>query len=513
MRDPRLATLLAGALLLSACSTGDAGTPPAATDRLRLQPASTSSTPSTTVAESAGPPPPACPPRAGSVEDLPDTPDPTAVSVAVSRATFRCADAAVIALAGTTDAERAAVGAVESGGPLLLVTTGPTADLLEEIERLAPAVLILGRGVDPEWFAAFETRPLTGDAVPLGSSLSAPEPTRLWFVSGRTASSAWPSVWTAASLTGAASTLLPSPDLVAARAARERLLRDGATVPLSIIGFDPEIEWQLTALHAGFELPGGGLLLFPGRRLVALYGNPLTPLLGALGEQAPDEGVDRIRELAVDYAADGIPVVPTFEIIATVASAVPGDDGDYSEETDIEVIRPWVETARQRGAYVILDLQSGRTDFLTQAQRYEELLLEPHVGLALDPEWRLEPDQVHLRQIGRVDATEINAVAEWLATLVRDNALPQKLLVLHQFNLEMITGRDRIITPPELAVTIQMDGEGPPGAKQVTWDVLTDSDADRFWWGWKNFFDEDAPMPGPGFVLDREPTVHLVSFQ
>jgi hypothetical protein len=68
---------------------------------------------------------------------------------------------------------------------------------------------------------------------------------------------------------------------------------------------------------------------------------------------------------------------------------------------------------------VILDLQPGRTDFLTQAMIYEEFLRLPHVGLALDPEWRLEPNQVHLRQIGSVDAAEINQVGNWLASLVR----------------------------------------------------------------------------------------------
>ena len=56
----------------------------------------------------------------------------------------------------------------------------------------------------------------------------------------------------------------------------------------------------------------------------------------------------------------------------------------------------------------MLDLQPGRTDFLTQAKLYAELLKQPHVGLALDPEWRLKPDQVHLVQIGSVSAEEIN---------------------------------------------------------------------------------------------------------
>ena len=82
----------------------------------------------------------------------------------------------------------------------------------------------------------------------------------------------------------------------------------------------------------------------------------------------------------------------------------------------------------QNGVYVILDLQPGRTDFLTQAKRYEEFLRLPHVGLALDSEWRLEPNQVHLRQIGSVDAAEINTVVDWLAALVREDEPAAKVL-------------------------------------------------------------------------------------
>ena len=40
------------------------------------------------------------------------------------------------------------------------------------------------------------------------------------------------------------------------------------------------------------ELPGGGRVVFPGRRLVALYGHPGAPSLGVLGEQG-DRRLDR----------------------------------------------------------------------------------------------------------------------------------------------------------------------------------------------------------------------------
>ena len=300
--------------------------------------------------------------------------------------------------------------------------------------------------------------------------------------------------------------------------AREAISAASEVKVLSDLGEDA--AWQLEVIRRGEELPGGGLLLFepgdesPDRRLVAAYGHPSTGALGVLGEQGPEEAVERLRSMAEGYGADGSAVLPTFEIIATVASASPGSDGDYSSMTDREVIRPWIEAAAANGVYVVLDLQPGRSDFLSQAKRYEEFLRLPHVGLALDPEWRLKPHQVHLAQIGTVDAAEINEVADWLAGIVRDEALPQKLLIVHQFKTSMITNRELIETPAELAVLIHMDGQGPLGAKYNTWNTLTGlADADRFYWGWKNFYDEDSPMAAPEQVLELSPKIVFVSFQ
>ena len=133
-------------------------------------------------------------------------------------------------------------------------------------------------------------------------------------------------------------------------------------------------------------------MLFPGRRLVAIYGHPGDSNLGVLGEQPVDAALQRAGEVAAGYdAVSEEPVVPTLEIITTVASSEAGADGDYSSESSLDHIRPWVDAAGAAGFYVVLDLQPGHTDFLTQAMRYEELLAFPHVGLALDPEWRLAP--------------------------------------------------------------------------------------------------------------------------
>jgi len=117
-------------------------------------------------------------------------------------------------------------------------------------------------------------------------------------------------------------------------------------------------------------------------------------------------------------------------------------------------------------------------------------------------------------EIGSVDAAEVNTVVEWLAALVRDNSLPQKLLIVHQFNLMMITHRTEILTPSELAVVIQMDGQGPIGSKYGTYEAITAGVLDEGWnWGWKNFYDEDSPTATPAQVLDLEPVPVFVSYQ
>ena len=88
------------------------------------------------------------------------------------------------------------------------------------------------------------------------------------------------------------------------------------------------------------------------------------------------------------------------------------------------------------------------------------------------------------------------------------------MFLLHQFRLDMITNRESIDLHPELATVIQMDGQGPIGTKYETYAVLTrQPDADRYWWGWKNFYDEDSPTPTPAQVLDLDPLPVYVSYQ
>ncbi|MGJ9411924.1 hypothetical protein ACHAAC_04360 [Aeromicrobium sp. CF4.19] len=275
------------------------------------------------------------------------------------------------------------------------------------------------------------------------------------------------------------------------------------------------LRYQVDSIREDRQQLGGGLLVFPGRHLVALYGHHRSPSLGLLGEQGPRASVQRAERLAARYdrIADD-PVVPAFELIVTVASSEPGRDKDFSAETDVADVEPLVRAAEEAGMYVVLDLQPGRTDFLTQAKRYRSLLERPHVGLALDPEWRLGRGQRHLRQIGSVSAGEVNRVSAWLAELTRDAGLPQKLFVLHQFSRPMIRDRgDLVTTHPELTTVIHVDGQGTPGAKRDTWGTIRRGAPEGIAWGWKNFIDEDEPMLDPRATWRIDPTPDLVTYQ
>ena len=446
--------------------------------------------------------------------------DQATASVELSRAIYPCAAQVGLALAGDRQAA-ATLAAAGLDGPLLLVGDWFTSVLMGEVERLAPeSVLVAGLGEESEqtlfeyevtFLEEYEVTYLAVD--PEADPIPIPvESGEVWLVPPDAPLD--PLALAAADL--GVRMVVAGPDLRSLPAETRGLIAQSEELRL-IWELDEEAAWQLDVVKRGDEIPGGGLLMFDEafpRRLVAIYGHPATSALGVLGEQGPEEGVERLAEIAAGYGADGAFVLPTFEIIATVASAGAGRDGDYSAETKRDVIRPWIETAAANGVYVVLDLQPGRTDFLTQARIYEEFLRLPHVGLALDPEWRLRPDQVHLRQIGTVDAAEINRVVAWLAAIVREDALPQKLLIVHQFRFSMITNRELIETPPELAVVIQMDGQGSLGAKHTTWNALTRDTEDRgYRWGWKNFYDEDSPTATPAQVLELTPLPVFVSYQ
>lgn len=86
----------------------------------------------------------------------------------------------------------------------------------------------------------------------------------------------------------------------------------------------------------------------------------------------------------------------------------------------------------------------------------------------------------------------------WLADLPRERNLPQKLLMVHQIRLDMISGRGNLdVSHSELSRTLHADGHGTPGRKLETWGASQKSRSEGVWPSWQNFYDEDQPMLTP----------------
>ena len=258
------------------------------------------------------------------------------------------------------------------------------------------------------------------------------------------------------------------------------------------------------------QLPQGGTKIFPAYRVVAYYGTPGTATLGVLGEGGPDAMLPKLRKAARGFAGDR-KIQVAYELIATVAQAKPGKDGDYSQMIDEKKIQRYVDQARKNKVLVILDLQPGRQSFLPQAKRLEKFLVQPHVGLALDPEWRMAKGKVPGKTIGRVGAAEVNSVSGYVSGLIERHRLPEKLFVLHQFRASMLPDVQKIAPRPGLALVQHVDGFGTRPEKNATWKRLRRPH--QFHMGYKLFYDEDVRRYEAKDVLRFRPVPDLISFQ
>lgn len=259
-------------------------------------------------------------------------------------------------------------------------------------------------------------------------------------------------------------------------------------------------------------LPGGGRRIFPNYRVVGFYGAPQDNALGALGIGTPDEAASRLKRVARGYAKKSRPVLPAFELIATIAAEAPGEDGLHRIHQSDEVIGRYLNAARRAKALLVLDIQPGRGDFLSEAKRLERWLREPDVGIALDPEWHVGPGEIPGKVIGSVTADEVNAVSAYVSAFVTDHDLPDKLFVVHQFTSSMIENKERVQQRLGLALTMNVDGFGDRPNKVSKYDQFT-SELTRFHNGFKLFYEEDTNLMGPRQVLALRPPPDLVVYE
>jgi hypothetical protein len=106
------------------------------------------------------------------------------------------------------------------------------------------------------------------------------------------------------------------------------------------------------------ELPRGGRQLFPRYRVVGFYGMQNLDVLGA---GPPDVVAQRLLKVARPYARPGRPVMPMFELIATIAHPFPTPGGLYRTHQEDAIVRSFLKAVRRIDGVLVLDVQPAGT--------------------------------------------------------------------------------------------------------------------------------------------------------
>lgn len=249
-------------------------------------------------------------------------------------------------------------------------------------------------------------------------------------------------------------------------------------------------------------------------RLVTYYGVPHSPILGAIGNGEPEDVLRPLLALAQQYQAlstDGRTVLPTFHIVSTVADPEPGPNSFYSHWTSVAILDQWIEVANQNNMAVILDIQPGRANLLTEVERLRSYLREPNIHLAIDPEYYMDADQTPGSHIGDIDGEEINAVQEILDQIALEIGV-NKMLLVHQFARGMIKEKEEILDYPHVDLVIDTDGYGIPDTKLHDYRLNAGDPGFEFG-GLKLFYVWDDPLLTPEQVMRLEPMPAVIVYQ
>ncbi len=266
--------------------------------------------------------------------------------------------------------------------------------------------------------------------------------------------------------------------------------------------------------------------LFPANRIVAYYGTSVNNLMGVLGEDTIDNTYAQLMDQVAEWqAADpDTNVIPAWEYIATVAQSTEQSDGTFLNDIDFDEIQPYIDFADEHGMLTFIDVQVGKRGVQGEVERLRPLLSQPNVMLAIDPEFAIHGDEIPGENYGYISADDINWAMQYLADLSRDEGIPRKVLMVHQFRYDMIQDKETIQNTPGVELVLHADGHGAPELKKETYGVVITEWVDQiaFWAGFKVFYNKDDPdrnaytdIPNmtPDEILQLDPIPYYISYQ
>lgn len=247
---------------------------------------------------------------------------------------------------------------------------------------------------------------------------------------------------------------------------------------------------------------------------VGLYGTPAGRGLGILGTASPTETVAMAVQQAEAYQVllPGLRVIPFFHMVVTIADAHPGPDGDYVHRVSGERIQNWIDVARANGIICVLDIQPGYSSIESELTFVDPFLRQPGVHLALDPEFMmLDGVSVPGQKIGMMTGAHVNQAQAWLDVIAAETG-ERKVLVIHQFDDRMFSGKESIIDYPSVSLVWDSDGFGSPAAKIADYNQYAGEPGFEYG-GFKLFYDYDVPLMDPADVVVLDPLPAFVVYQ
>jgi hypothetical protein len=146
--------------------------------------------------------------------------------------------------------------------------------------------------------------------------------------------------------------------------------------------------------------------------------------------------------------------------VAVTAQGAAGKDGKHRLRMPGHQIDTVLSWAKPINALVFVDIQVGHSTLRDEVPALERYLAMPNVHLGVDPEFSMKGGEVPGSKIGTFNAEDINSAIDILASIVKKNNLPPKILVVHRFTEGMVRGYERIKKVPEVQVVMDMDGWG-----------------------------------------------------
>lgn len=247
--------------------------------------------------------------------------------------------------------------------------------------------------------------------------------------------------------------------------------------------------------------------------LVTWYGNPRTGLMGVLGQHDGAERSAGLRAQAAEYTTVTTKkILAAYEVVAVVAQCTAGNDAKWRRRETADVLQGLLDDAHANGFKLVLDIQPGRSTVADEVAAFRPFLSDPDVYLALDPEFAMTGCEIPGQQIGEMSANDINGALTMLEQIITEKRLPPKVLIVHQFRLDMLPDKNNIRASPSVDVVLMMDGFGSQALKQSSYKAVMDQGALEFA-GIKLFYKQDTKLFTPAQVMTLTPRPSVIIYQ